>query len=340
MREEHDVLIIHGGFHKTGSTAIQQALKDARLKGVRYVQAGYRGLARDELQRGFVSAMRRAARTPLAIASSEATFGLMTDMYRKATSRSARLATYLSEVEYRVVVFVRPLHEWIESVYVQLVQQGETPQTQSFVAGFGAIEALGWSRVLQDIETGIGRNRLVVLPHHGSLDATQSLAGWLGVEVERGSSDRANVSIPAAETAVMAMVNPKLDTRQSKYLRKLLQSAALSAVAREPRSLFDPALQERLLRRSEADWEQVSDRWMSAPCQRENAEVAWSRSATGRPLPVLDPCGDDPAFQDAVQTVVSAAVVNAAAKDGKSARGTAARLLHLLRRSLNVGSVA
>lgn len=334
-KEGSNVLIIHGGFHKTGSTAIQHALKDGRLRGVRYLEDGYRGLARDELDRRFVSTMRMAAKSHLAIASSEATFGLMTDMYRKAASRSASLARGLDQVDYKVVVFVRPLHDWLESAYVQCIQQGETPQTQHFVASYGSTEELGWSRVLEEIESEVGRDRLVVLPHHGSVDATQSLADWLEVGLERASSVRANVSIPAAETAVMAMVNTSLDARQSKYLRRVLQSADLSASAAEPRSLFDSTLQERLLTRSEADWEQVSDRWMSSRGQREAAEAAWSQASTGRPRPVVG-LGSDSLLQEAVQMVVSSVVADAAAKDVESVRVAASRLVHLTTRSLRV----
>lgn len=105
------MLIVHGGFHKTGSTSIQNELRAGGFGDIQFLASGYWELKKKEPDPGFVSAMRSIPQSRLTVASSEATYGTMTSFYADASDRARGLAEHLSGIEWKTVVFVRPIHE-------------------------------------------------------------------------------------------------------------------------------------------------------------------------------------------------------------------------------------
>ena len=256
-------------------------------------------------------AVRASTKGPVVI-SYEAAFGRMTDMYRSASARGLELSAALRGVDYRVVVFVRPVHSWLESSFVQLIQQGESPVEDSFFDRLGGPDSVGWHGVLEDLEAAFGPDRLIVLPYRSGVDVVQLFARACNFELPAAGVRVANRSIPPTQAALMGLVNTRLDPHQSKYLRSVLQNQRVDRLDLFPTSPFSPDNQIRLLERSRIDWSEVWRHWGD-----EEFSSVHTFSLGDRPLPQADLSGIEPAMVSAISDVLVALVT-----DGERVRGS------------------
>ena len=309
------MLIVHGGFHKTGSTSLQQILRAGLIPDVRYFRDSHMAVDGEHFNLELLTEAVRASTKGPVVISSEGTFGRMTDMYRSASARGLELSAALRGVDYRVVVFVRPVHSWLESSFVQLIQQGESPVEDSFFDRLGGPDSVGWHGVLEDLEAAFGPDRLIVLPYRSGVDVVQLFARACNFELPAAGVRVANRSIPPTQAALMGLANTRLDPHQSKYLRSVLKNQRVDRLDLFPTSPFSPDNQIRLLERSRIDWSEVWRHWGD-----EEFSSVHTFSSGDRPLPQADLSGIEPAMVSAISDVLVALVT-----DGERVRSSSLR---------------
>lgn len=177
-----DRLVIHIGTHKTGSTAIQRSLVGARefllARGILYPKPGRDRLAgHGELARGLTATSGAPTETPTHLAFLEelrdtgasvlviSAEGLGSDFSGRSVAWARAACEELRPREARILAYVRPQWEYMESSYAQRVKDGRTWVTfeEYFERGLGD-RRYDYSSVFDPWREALGE-RLELRPH-------------------------------------------------------------------------------------------------------------------------------------------------------------------------------
>lgn len=146
------VIVFHVGLHKTGSSAIQEALT-MTPSNAPYVNAGWPDefLEQGHFSAEWVARARAASRRKTVIVSSEDLLGPVLQVYPNAADVSRRLVEEFRDQGLRVVVYLRPQLEWVESLYTQVVQAGDDADPAEFVTGVVSNRTIYYSELIVDL---------------------------------------------------------------------------------------------------------------------------------------------------------------------------------------------
>lgn len=259
-------LVLHAGLHKTGTTSIQNALKNS---GRRFSW----GPTRSPLTVDLLEAAFRQGK----VISSEALFGWLTptSLYDAAQSNLAVIAA--ARVPVHLIVSFREPMDWYRAIYSQFVAEGAAFSVDEFLAGLASSPYFRLSTLIHDIRSALPEAKLSLLAY--SSDACGDFSAVTGIRLS--CQKRRNVSMSPARTHLAARLNT---TQWDVDVRKLLQSR-VPPIASPPRSLFTPC-QMAQLEPAVADWRQNVLPQLTAPSlppRFETAEVEDAEPAT---------CGD------------------------------------------------
>lgn len=123
QQQNRGTLYIHAGLHKTGTTAIQSALREAGLL--------YPSHRRDFRSQSRLREILRQAQAKTLVVSSEHFLGEMLGFYGSASERLSWLAENFKALV--LVVYARAPLEWHESAFSQLIQQGSVISEDEYV---------------------------------------------------------------------------------------------------------------------------------------------------------------------------------------------------------------
>lgn len=171
-------IVYHVGAHKTGSSLVQTYL---RRSPHRRVASGAAVIPRhhtneligwgdivlrqpDRLRRRIEAEARREP-TVLTI-SHERTLGRpfeknTSGLYPRASDVVEALARLSAGFETKVIMYVRPIADFVESYYLQTIHEGATHGFEAWLAGIDA-ESLAWGPVIDHLDEAFGRQAVEV----------------------------------------------------------------------------------------------------------------------------------------------------------------------------------
>lgn len=275
------MLFVHIGTHKTGSTSIQQALREAR--GALRAE-GWQRLSRPAaLDAGFMAAaafdqpraqrlrrqLARATALAAALASARATArstgprparwllswegfsGLPQRGYTNAGALAAMLCEATRAFDTRLVVYLRRQDDFVESMYTQAIQEGAALGFDEFLRGFDEPAALDYEQFVEAYACRFGHERVLVRVHgaDGGRGAVDDFGRALGIAALQDGRWRRHENRAMSRTAleIARCANPLLDRCQRRRLREALQAASPKGPGGF--GFFRPEQRERFLER-------------------------------------------------------------------------------------------
>ena len=276
------MLIIHVGLHKTGSTAIQQTLQNlhSRRKGrVNYLgSGGLVGVDREEVKNHSKRIIAETQRnSKVHVISSENLLGRPEVMYRGAVGRAESLNESLtSKIECRVILYLRDLPSWVESVCVQMVHEGSTKPSDDVALQMADEMFFDYSIFAQSLIDVFGCENTTIRCYKKSA-VIEDFLRVIGLESEAVGirTSTPNQSIDTFQAMVLQSISQLGDPQLSKSGRQLLQSVR-SNKPREPRSLLSESIQEMIVRRARADLPHLRNVLDAGSGQPADLVGAWS----------------------------------------------------------------
>lgn len=156
-------VIVHAGLHKTGSSSIQVALRHSTSTRGRRLLLPVEGGSQSEEE--WLKRFRRLSSSSQGILSDENLLGSPFDGYAKALQRVTALKSAMSGRTYSFVAYLRPQPQWLESVYLQGIQQGHSESPDEFLDRILGSPNLKWSILGTVIRDQIGADSLDLRPY-------------------------------------------------------------------------------------------------------------------------------------------------------------------------------
>lgn len=276
-------LYVHIGTHKTGSTAIQSALKDSAprlleenicwvpflpIHDVKYISsfdtamvADCRQFVRDEI------AKAGAHDDAKLVMSDEDLSGHPLTGYDNASITADLLRAVTDGYDTRIVLYVRRQDSFIESLYTQRMYRSEDSSFAEFMQRIGEA-SYDWCRLADTFAARFGTDRIIVrlydrkqLPEAHSL--VHGFADVIGSRLLKQAGDQfgvnAGLSKEAAEIAQKC--NPHLSQKQRRKLRFILQTTQPKRPLEEY-SYLDAGARADLLSRYAGSNEQLARKYL------------------------------------------------------------------------------
>ena len=240
-------MTFHIGAHKTGTTVIQRFLSSNRPR-LREHRVAYMGrpildaFAKNRAERDphdgplalQLAKLAGQGRTDFVIASCENLIGPpFTDsdvLYPKAAERAEALQKVLAPYDATIIVTVRPQAEFMESYYLQRVNQGDYDTFQEWFAQRN-LAGLAWRSVIQTMTDAFGSNAVQVIDFRMLRD--QGAEAYLSEFMVRAgpgpcipitAPEADNASLSARGLQIALAINPLLvDKDERAATRKFLQ---------------------------------------------------------------------------------------------------------------------
>ena len=265
------MLTVHVGLAKTGSTAIQNYLANAPTRVRRQITyLGDDNLRADEgfrvhkhRRQGRSQALSIAHRNKDVVISSESFLGSAFSMYEDARSYAMAIHKYFAEqTQFQVVVYLRPQHQWFESLYAQFVQEGNSELPDEFVGRLRQYRYASYTSLVDDLKEVLGPDRLIVRAYDSGANVVEDFLRLVSEsslsEFSASSTARANVSVNPAQVELLRRINESttdpLIRQQGRWFFQYI------AVTDAPRkfSIFPKILQTELRNHTQTDWQTLS----------------------------------------------------------------------------------
>jgi hypothetical protein len=240
-------IALHVGAHKTGTSLIQKYMRDKPEQlapfGIRAISRGDTNtligwgkplIEQPELLTDRLDSEAATPGTRFVIASHENTLGRPhrpsgDHLYPEAEQRVAVLANILRTRDARVIMYLQPQPAFLESYYLQLVQQGETFTFDQWLDRVD-FERVSWRPVVELLRDRVGRDR-VAIGDFEEIRAGQDsfLTGFFqrvdpAITVEPHYSAKRNLSISDKGLRIALAANPHLrSAEEKKQMRDFLQ---------------------------------------------------------------------------------------------------------------------
>ena len=247
------MITIHCGLHKTGSSSIQLGLQFAGISRRPVVIP-----QPDESQSDEAWAARISALPGEAILSNENLLGSPFDGYARAPARVRILDESLKGRDYRVIVYLRAQLPWLQSVYLQGIQQGRDDSPETFINRVTASPYVCWNSLLELLRASDATN-IVVRAYESRRDVVSDFFAQtaLGTPPNVGSIGlRENPSITAVQAPILRALNSHANPTESQRHREQFQGP-LRESSPSGLSPFPMAVQQATLRRYHDDWSAV-----------------------------------------------------------------------------------
>ena len=217
--------IVHAGLHKTGSSSIQVALSQSTSTRDRRLFLPVEGASQsDEEWRKRLLAL---AAEPRGLLSDENLLGSPFDGYALAIRRIELLRDALGGHPMSFVAYVRPQTTWLQSLYLQGVQEGKSQSPGEFLELLLNAPNLRWSVLGTAIRHGLdaGRLDLRVYKPRDVVDDFFSSQGLGSPPRLARNGIRVNRSIAPIQGPVLRnlLSDPELDLDDKVRIRRVFQ---------------------------------------------------------------------------------------------------------------------
>ena len=253
------MITIHCGLHKTGSSAIQLALRSSFSDSRVAVPVPDQRTTDDLLS----SRLRQLPED--GVLSDEHVLGNAFDGYSSASSRIAMINEALSGRRFQLVVYVRPQLRWLESLYIQGVQMGWREDPEAFVEKVTSSQWISWQQLSTHLTDVSNAEKVIIRPYVTGANVVSDFARVIrsrvmAVQAYRGF--RVNQSLPPrrAQLIHLALAAGVMNSRDVTGLRGTL-AAMPDVLGIEAESIFPVALQERVVLTYRDDWCRISQDW-------------------------------------------------------------------------------
>ena len=249
-------LVVHCGLHKTGSTAIQVALKRLVSSPKRAVPAE-RSLS--PLER--IEPLALATQGTLYV-SDENLFGNAFSGYADFPEHLRRLSGVVYSHDYLAVVYVRHQLDWLESLYVQAIQEGGSESPESFVDKVMSSRWVDWIEMHAELMRVLGGKAICMRIYRPDADIVSDFCQIAGLKDSRGMRarrSRINRSMSPDQTIIMSKINSLgvLDRFQTQDLRQKLQREP-GLLRASDWSVFPEDLQSKILCGYASSWSETT----------------------------------------------------------------------------------
>lgn len=190
--------------------------------------------------------------------SNENLLGSPFDGYAAAERRATLIKEALAGRAFRIVIYLRPQLWWLQSVYLQGVQQGSLATPEEFLDRCLGSPWLRWS-VLLDLLSATGAKAVVPRAYADGRNVVadfMDLAG-LGSPTRSQAALQVNASITPAQAVILREFNRRNESADHERLRAAFQGR-LGNSGRAKQSAFSEDRQSDVLRAFEVDWETLT----------------------------------------------------------------------------------
>lgn len=272
--------ILHIGLPKTGTTAIQAELERHRHRSWIRVPQDLPGLSGDVLQ----SLIEGMPTSGLRVISHEGMlFNPESKVVQPTKKRIDWLQMSLSQRPFRIVIFVRPQLDWLESVYLFRVLLGEDLDPWDFWREHQSAELLHWSALIEQLDQLLNPVRLDVIPYVEGTDSVVEFFAVCGLALSKFPRFKThhNPSIMARQVPILRLINRAADSAETVSKNRLLVQYQFAATEVPQESPFPDELQLEILKSFSGDFHKLVD--MSSILDAESrlrlqrVEQVWGR---------------------------------------------------------------
>jgi len=251
------MLYIHCGLHKTGSTAIQQTLQRDSKPEINYEHSGYWNLRQKIINEKWASSIIKSAAQNNLIISSESTLGSMANVYDDAAEKINSIKSLFKDLDYCLIIYFRPHLPWLESVYTQLIHQGESLSPLDFISNVADRPYLNFTKLAELLIDTFDSQRLILRRYPGGSCAVKDFYSVLNITPPQFEAPRTNPSLSPARLSIMRELNKISSQQESRQFRKLLQREIEPLHTSIKTSPFPEDIQISIQQRFENDWESL-----------------------------------------------------------------------------------
>ncbi|WP_251929727.1 hypothetical protein [Salinibacter ruber] len=243
-------LYLHIGTHKTGSTAIQGALRrhsrDLKDEGILRIPThhsllkklmrakssdpAFASQVREELAQNLNSELSSSSDSRL-ILSYEGLSGHFLTGYSNTEVVAETLRQAFDDLDVEVIVYLRRQDDFVESMYTQMIYQGEAYSFDQFISQ-SDIDQIDWYDLVNAYGSKFGADKIHVRRYHRKFlpepySLIQDFGRVVGSEVlsRYETSKTANSGYSRTALEIARRTNPYLDDREQSQLRGILQAS-------------------------------------------------------------------------------------------------------------------
>ncbi len=273
-------VIAHVGAHKTGTSLIQKFMRDkpdqiapfgidpiSRSDTNTLIGWGHALLDTPSLLADRLAAETGAGDARYVVLSHENTLGRPhrpsgAHLYPEAKDRVAALAGILDRFDFRVVFYLRPQASFLESYYLQLLQQGEFFTFDTWLDRVD-FDLLSWRPVVEMLWSTFGEDRVAIGDFEEIRQGQEEfLRGFFrrinpAIDIHPEYTAKRNLSISDKGMRIAMAANPFLrSTEERKSMRDFLQKHFSNAKYPRP-VLFSEEQHRRLSERYGAEYREL-----------------------------------------------------------------------------------
>lgn len=235
-------LLIHIGSHKTGTTTIQNALRELSKKKqydnwtyIKSPKSAANIMCSQQYDSSVVSRFRHELQKKIGrkkpseywVLSSEALIGNPNQGYLNSGIAAKMLRDATQGYKVKIVVYLRRQDDFAESMYTQNIHEGESLGFDEFIKGFNSVDSLNYTRILGDFADAFGDENLIVKSYHDASDKGILLDFGEIINctsLVNASNKRKNPSYSRQALELAKLCNSELDRTKQRSLRTVLQS--------------------------------------------------------------------------------------------------------------------
>jgi hypothetical protein len=237
------------------------------------------------------------------VLSEEGALGSMWDVYAAAPARAPGLQQALGESIDRIIVYFRPQLNWLESVYAQRVQRGESLHPEQFLTHVLDAPMLHWDRLAQCLLEAFGPERVDLRAYPGPLGVVDDFVRATDLNCPAHTGEpRENVSISPRRLAVLRALNERDPSDRWRQRRWLLQRILPPKPSPFEESVFSADAQREILERFEPSWRRLE----ALSSNSEALKRVWTLAARRRPLKTSPLRMDQPDALDEMLALIDA----------------------------------
>ena len=194
------------------------------------------------------------------IVSDENLLGSPFNGYADAERRAELVKNSMAGRDFQIVIYLRPQLSWLQSVYVQGVQQGSLRTPDEFLDGCLSSTWVRWSQLCDLLET-TGAKSIIPRAYGGGRNVIADFMNVVGLERPTGKQAAllVNASISPAQAVILREFNRRNGSIDQARLRAAFQSRLMASTSGRW-SVFREDRQHEILSAFESDWQDLTAR--------------------------------------------------------------------------------
>lgn len=291
------MLVLHAGLHKTGSSAIQEALtRTGKQANFRSISISPPALGAPVLSNINLARLAKVSQSQNIILSSEDLFGSPYNAYHQLASPLLDLRTGLQHSDVTLVVYLKPQLEWAEKVATQVVQAGGVLHPTVLIEDLLASDHFSWVDMHDVVQRLCPRWKIVFRPLPPRTNVVEDFFRTVLQEPANAYplDSYQNQSMSAWAAQCVREVGGDLTSSERHRLARTVQSLSGQVMRRGPGSLLPRDLQDRLLEFQETE----ASRLVRGSHNLDEADVASFQNMYEMARGYVLPCVSDVSERD------------------------------------------